>query len=488
MDICRRKFTGFLLGGVAGSFLKAAPRPKLLVILVLGQFRPDYFDSLAPQMVPGGFRKLSDKGAWFPDCRHLSSTFTCTGLATLATGAWPAQHGIVADSWYEPAVKTRVRASDEALLATTLISEFIESNQNSSVISVALDGGQARLFAGTSKADIYWMDDRGEIQTNAEAPSWLKPFNERKPLETLHDVRWNIPGVRTGAPALRTLTYDPRHPEQFLELYKASPFAQDTVFDLVSELISKEGLGLKGVQDVICMVDDSTEQLGYETGSRSPLMDQLVLLLDRRLEALLAQLTKSHGETGFSLAVLGAHGCPPPISSREKMMVDGEALAHKVDTALAAHGLGRVEKYLYPFLYLDSSGFRDAEEIRKAAGRVLLEQPAVADFFTAEGTSSAQNEWRDRFRNSFHPKRSGDVMVSYQPEYVEKFGEGRGISYGSFYNYDARVPLCLYGAPFRAGTYERTVEAIDVAPTLARVLGIGAPSSSMGRVLAEALV
>ncbi len=487
MGICRREFATGLLAGLAARCLTGAIRPKLLVILVLEQFRSDYVDSLLPQMTPGGFRKLLDKSAWFPDCRHLASGFTSTALATLATGAWPAQHGIVADSWYERATKTRVHASDEALLAGTVMSEAAESNCNVSV--VALNPMHARLFAGTQKADFYWMDDRGQFQTNGDAPFWLGPYNDRKPLDRLHDSRWMVPGVRADAPALRTLTYDARHPEQFLTLYKASPFAQDSLFDFVGELITAEGLGQKNTQDVLCVIESSTELLGYETGARNPLMDQMVLHLDRRLEALLAQLTRSHGDAGFNLAMMGAHGAPDALAAgtRARMAVDGEALARKVDTALAARGLGRVEKFLYPFLHLDSTGFRDAEEIRKAAGQVLLEQPQVADYFTAEGASSVKNEWQVRLRNSFHSRRSGDVMVSYPFGYVENFGQGRGISYGSLYNYDACVPLCFYGPQFRAGVFERTVEAVDVAPTIARVLGVEDPTSTTGRVLAEAL-
>ena len=67
-------------------------------------------------------------------------------------------------------------------------------------------------------------------------------------------------------------------------------------------------------------------------------------------------------------------------------------------------------------------------------------------------------------------------------------GDGRGISYGSLYNYDSHVPLILYGAPFETQLFETLVESVDLAPTLARVAGIGWPSSSTGRVLGEALI
>jgi hypothetical protein len=116
-----------------------------------------------------------------------------------------------------------------------------------------------------------------------------------------------------------------------------------------------------------------------------------------------------------------------------------------------------------------------------------LEYPAVAGYYTAGGGCSMNNEWQKRFQNSFHAQRSGDAMLSYRPEYVEDFGAGRGISYGSLYNYDARVPLFFYGPQFRAGVFEAPVETVDVAPTLARAMGIAEPSSAVGRVLGEAL-
>jgi len=78
-------------------------------------------------------------------------------------------------------------------------------------------------------------------------------------------------------------------------------------------------------------------------------------------------------------------------------------------------------------------------------------------------------------------------MLSYGPGYVEDYGAGRGVSYGSLYNYDSRVPLILYGSAFESQTFETSVESVDLAPTMARVAGTAWPSSTTGRVLGEAL-
>ena len=472
------------------------PRPKLLVLIVLGLTRSDAFPSLWTQFSAAGLRHILEKGAYFRDCRHAASTWPSTTTATLASGAWPDQHGIVADIWYDRTAKAPVTASEEEMLATTLCSE-IAAAPRTRVYVAGMDGAHVRIFAGTSAANIYWMDESGLFVTRSEAPDWLDGFNRRNTApDKLHDARWLVLGGRTSpenAPALRILNFDAGRPRDFMTLYKSSPFAQTALFDFLGELISRERLGQKDTFDFVCLLGGATTRLGYETGARSPLLEQMTLHLDHSLEALLAQCNRGApsgpGEGNFNLVLAGGHGAPsePPPESRGRMAVKGEAVAQAVDDALRTGGVGRVEKYVYPFLYLDTSGFRDPEEARRAAARAAMGLPAVAGYYTAAGACSVHDDWERRFRNSFHPKRSGDLMLSYRPGYIEDSGKGRGISYGSLYNYDVSVPLCFYGPQFAAGSYERPVESVDVAPTLARVSGVAAPSSSTGRILTEAL-
>src|SRR5579885_2107173 len=101
MDISRRAFGASILGGIAHKALALPPRPKLVVLVLLEQFRSSYLDASWGDFGTGGFRRLIEGGAFFPDCRHLASSFTLTSVATLASGTWPAQHGIVADTWYD---------------------------------------------------------------------------------------------------------------------------------------------------------------------------------------------------------------------------------------------------------------------------------------------------------------------------------------------------------------------------------------------------
>ena len=381
MGLCRRQFNACLLAGWANRLRALPSRPKLLVLVVLEQFRPDYIDSAWTQFGSGGLRQILAKGAYFPDCRHLASTFPATALATLATGAWPAQHGIVADSWYDRGARQAVQASEESLLATTLAAQ-VAGESRTRVFVVAMNAAHAGLFAGTPDSRVFWMDPLGRFATRGKPRDWISDFNTQKPPEAAYDARWMALGSRPDAPPLRTLAFDPSRPQDFPALYKASPFGQTALFDFASELLARERLGQSDTFDLLCLVDRSTALLGYETGARSPLMQQMALQLDRRLEALLAQLKAAPGDGAFNLVLAAAHGAPPapPEESRSRMAVDGEALARALEHSLAAAGPGlHVEKYLYPFLYLNSGSSPDPSRAPLAA-RLSLEQPGVAAY------------------------------------------------------------------------------------------------------------
>jgi predicted AlkP superfamily pyrophosphatase or phosphodiesterase len=460
-----------------------------MVCILLEHFQPDLVDAAWQHFGPGGFRRLLERGSYFPDCRHLASTFSSTTLATSVTGAWPAQHGIVADWCYDRAGRRPLRLGYEDLLATTL-AEQVAAQSHTRITVVTLDPLHARLVTGFVPAARFWMDDNGRFVAAGSDPDWLDAYNRSHSPDALHDAHWMAQGARPDAPPLRVLRYDATHPKEFQALYRASPFAQNTQFELAHEAIVRSGLGQNGVFDLVYVVASASALLAYETGSRSPLLEQMMLRLDRDLASLLDSLTREFGETGFNLVVAGGHGAPPLPSeaARPRMAVNGESVAQTIEKALVSARLGHVGTYLYPFVYLDPEPATNLDTIRDRAAAAAMTHPAVAAAFTASGACTVHDRWEERFRNSFHPKRSGDLMLSYRPEYVEDYGQKRGISYGSVYNYDARTPLCLYGPQFLAGVFEQPIEAVDLAPTLARAIGVASPSSAAGRVLSEALI
>ena len=138
------------------------------MLLVAEQFRADYLDRYAARMGKGGFRRLISEGAWFPSCRMAASTFSSSGLATIATGAYPETHGIVADAWFDAGRRRVTNAAAQFTEGTTLAAEVLAANPRNRVIATGLDRLAPSLLAPDRQ--VYTLEPAGN------APEWLANF------------------------------------------------------------------------------------------------------------------------------------------------------------------------------------------------------------------------------------------------------------------------------------------------------------------------
>src|SRR5579863_3763286 len=89
-------------------------RPKLIVVIVIDQFRGDYLERYRDQFGDSGFRFLLDHGAYFPNCNYnYANTRTTPGHASLFTGAYSNGHGIPANEWWDPKKKHMVTSVED---------------------------------------------------------------------------------------------------------------------------------------------------------------------------------------------------------------------------------------------------------------------------------------------------------------------------------------------------------------------------------------
>jgi len=491
---------GFLQTAAGASLLGFSPkaealipRPKLSICLLAEQFRTDYLSRNFDFFPFGGFRKLLEDGAFFPDCRLLSLTFTATGLASLLTGTYASLHGIPADRWYDRHSGKVVSAGSVRSPATSLIGPSARTGNR--IFAIVQSAGAADLMTSAGATNIFSGNGAAPFRFSGTEPiSWLGRFNQEHSPESDRDRAWVATSAASGTPPMRTLRYDHSHPDDFLALLASSPFSQSMEMALLRELIVNQKLGLQAGDDTVVVLLESLGRLGAEVGGSSPLVDDEVSNLDREVSALLDLLATRLPPEQYQVVFTATHGAAdmPNADSR----VSSAEIAGVVEKALAAeYGKGKtgikfVEAYVYPFLYLRTGRIPNSElpRAREIAGRAAMEAGKVASYLTADGMCSHSGDWEIRLRNSFYKGRSGDVLLVYQPGFVESHDNGRGISYGSPYNYDAQVPLIFYGPAFRAGEYSETIETIDIAPTLAQVSSLPLPSSATGRVLARALV
>src|ERR1700693_942343 len=192
-----------LLGSLPTAFASAYnARPKLVVIIVIDQFRGDYLERYRDQFGEGGFRMFLDRGAYFTECNYdYANTRTAPGHATLFTGSYANGHGIVANEWWDPAKKKRVTsveddktklvgtgktgpgASPHNLTNDTLGDELkLATGGKARVFAISLKDRAAVFPAGFSGDAAYWIDPKsGDWITSTyyrpDLPEWVRNFN-----------------------------------------------------------------------------------------------------------------------------------------------------------------------------------------------------------------------------------------------------------------------------------------------------------------------
>ncbi|MGA7398760.1 MAG: alkaline phosphatase family protein, partial [Candidatus Sulfotelmatobacter sp.] len=157
--------------------------PKLVVVIVIDQFRGDYLERYHDKFGEGGFRLLIDHGANFTDCNYdYANTRTAPGHATLFTGAYTNGHGIAANEWWDPKKKrivtsvedddtklvgvnadgvSKAGASPHNLLADTLGDELKLATQGKArVFSISLKDRAAVLPGGFAADAAYWIEPK----------------------------------------------------------------------------------------------------------------------------------------------------------------------------------------------------------------------------------------------------------------------------------------------------------------------------------------
>lgn len=483
---------------LAGGFAAAPARsPKLTVVLVAEQFRADWLDRYRADFGEGGLRRLLESGAAFRSCRFdYPTTWAAPGAATLATGTYPSEHGVVAEAWYDrergetvEAVAPGDAASPAALIGSTFADELmLASGGRSRVVALGDRAAPTVLLAGRRPDACYWRGRLGEFRTSgyyrSGAADWVQDFNRERLPKPAGKRAWTAIDAEPGAPPLRTLDS-----KDFLRLYRASPFAVEDLFDLARAAVEAKQLGQRDYPDLLVLTFESSALLALETGAESPLMRDWVLRFDRSLAEFLEWLDPTVSLDELAVVFAATHGSPP---SAEKARgaglpsgrVSGRALAQAAQDRLALRfpPATFVEKFIYPFLYLSEGameGTRAEREARlRAAGEAALTIPGVAGYDSPEASSVSPQMQRRMARSRF-PGRSGDLMVVYRPYWSEEFAGERGVSSGSPYRYDTDTPLLLFGRRFRQGVIERPADPRRLAPTLTSLLEVATPSSAV---------
>ena len=138
---------------------------------------------------------------------------------------------------------------------------------------------------------------------------------------------------------------------------------------------------------------------------------------------------------------------------------------------------------------LDPSANKPDDAIQPVNKRVPP-APRVFRTFTRLQLASLQpglppTEFGRLMAHSYSP--NGGWYVMLVPDAYQVPGSGHGATHFSPYSYDRHVPLGFYGSVFTPGTFHGRVQPVDIAATLADLLGVNQPSASIGHILTQAI-
>jgi predicted AlkP superfamily pyrophosphatase or phosphodiesterase len=496
--------------------------PKLVVVIVIDQFRGDYLERYRDQFGDAGFRFLLDHGAYFSNCNYnYANTRTAPGHSTLFTGAYSNGHGIAANEWWDQKKKRMVTsveddatklvgvagdktgASPHNLLADTLGDELKLATQGKArVFGVSLKDRAAILPAGFAGDAAYWIEPKtGTWVTSTyyrnDLPKWAQDFNSSRPAKY-----WDREWKDAQGTVLRSTAHRKGRDGSeagFYEVVGSTAFGNEYEFEFARELMVYENVGRGPATDFLTISLSPNDILGHQVGPDSPEMQQMALDLDRELADFINFLGHQIGLADVWIALSADHGVSSLPDAVKKLRIPAanlnvEKLEAQINGAITAKfSPGHPAAYVkldYPLAWLDQDAFAAAhvrEHDAEAAVGDAMKQAGLRDYYTKSQLAAGEvpnTPLGRKYLNSYSPEGSWYVMGV--PD-IYTVGPGKGTDHTSPYNYDTHVPLAFYGLPFQPGTYRTSVEPVDLAPTLASLLGINAPTHSVGRVLTEAL-
>ncbi len=488
----------------------AAPKPKLIVTVVVDQFRYDYLTRFQAEY-SGGFHQLLTRGAVFTNARynHVPAV-TAVGHSTILSGAIPSISGIVANEWFDPDENAHVTSvsdpetrlvggkdgegsSPHRMLVDTIGDELKFAGQGKPrVIGISLKDRSAILPAGHAADAAYWFDvATGNFVTSTyylkELPAWAREFNAARSPDKLKGVVW------LG----HKLTVDPAKLYTALE---STPYGNELVEAFAERAVEAEQLGKHDGTDLLTVSFSSNDYVGHAYGPESPEARDTAIRTDQLLGKLLGVVDRQAGAANVLVVFTADHGAPPmPEANHARHMPGGRILPlqikETVQTALAAKFgagdwvAGNWDLAVYLNRRLIAQKGLDRAEVEKEAARALAAMPHIFRVYTLDQVARGEtlhDEVTQRVVNGFNLRRGPDLELIPDPYWMAT--AGKGITHAAPFSYDVHVPVIFMGPGIKPGRYNGTILVNDIAPTLATMLDIETPSGSVGRVLTEMMV
>ena len=361
-----------------------AKRPRLVLLIVVDQFRYDYLERFGDLFGANGFKRLQRDGAsWTQSNYDHMPTYTAPGHATMMTGAYPAETGIIANEWLDRSSGKRITsvfddsvkilggdpnepgASPKRLLSSTVGDELrLFTNDRSKVIGISVKDRSAILPAGRHANAAYWFNWlSGNMVSSTyyfnQLPAWVATFNATRPADKYFGAKWDrllpegeyvkragpdsTPWERVDASSgdtntfPHTITGGAKGPGRaFYAALDYSPFANDLLVSFAQQAIVNEQLGQDDDPDLLSVSFSANDYVGHRYGPYSQEAMDMTLRVDQQIATLLDFVAARVGLANTLIAFTADHGVAP-IPEHAAALGLGGARINANDVLAAIH-------------------------------------------------------------------------------------------------------------------------------------------------------
>jgi len=503
-----------------------ADKPTLVVFITVDQMRADYFARFRSQLT-GGLKRLHDGGAFYKNgFQDHAITETAPGHASTMSGRFPVHTGITANALgvnttAAPLIggATEVGASPFRFIGTTLTDWMRAADPSTRFLSVSRKDRGAILPIGRTKGDVYWWSGSAGIFTTSTyyadtLPPWVQQFNAQKGYGAYAGKAWTLllPARDYVEP---DTVFDESNGVDFLFPHAfpadtagvARSFGNYPQMDSLTLAFALRGLQEKqlgtdaGRTDLLAVSLSTTDAIGHKYGPDSREIHDQIVRVDRYLGVFLDSLFKLRDQRRIVIALTGDHGVTPypevhsgrypnEHAMRVSLSDQVDALSASLTTAGVPAKAWSLEEGV--FFVRDGAAFEtakvNADSVARAFAAAVRQVPGVlsATMFTEMAKANlSKDKIARRWLHMFEPGGQAKMAVTLTP--YSYWATTNYATHGMPHDPDAGVPVLFWGAGVQSGQYSDEVRAVDMAPTLAAILGVKPTEVLDGVVLKKAV-
>ena len=492
-------------GNIMVADARNIPEIRLVLQITVDGLRGDLLNRYQAGFGKDGFRYLLKKGVVYTNAHYQhANTETIVGHATLATGTFPSQHGVIGNVWFDREAKElayNIEDADAPLLPTREDSsegEQVDPAQKKSrtqgrspkaILAPTLSDGLVAYYGGRSKAfgvsgkdrsavamagqvgKAFWFStNTGDFITSKyyydTYPDWVQHWNDQRLAEKYAGTQWELSddiktyllGGQDDRPYEVDLKgYGRTFPHRFGEadsglLYTqilVSSMGDQLLLDFSKALVTNENLGQDGFPDYLSISFSGVDAINHFFGPSSLENEEVVRQLDRTLANLLKFIDNKVGLQHTLIVFSADHG----MADMPEYMTDmgfeaGRLVPDKIVTKAnevgKTFGIDEIVRFFYrPYIYLN--------EEKIAALKLDYENVAQA---IADGLTDMNGVELAVFTKTMAKQKGNPLLKQVRRnQHISRSGEIYIIQEPYWFLFDEGPVAAMHGSPWRYDTH-----------------------------------